>query len=266
MHDQGGSPSIADATTPSAGRIYDYLLGGNHNFEIDRIAAKGLLKDVPEMLQWVRLIRWFLGSTIRRLCDDGFTKFLDFASGLPTVDHIHQVAPKGTRVVYSDIDPVTVAYAREIVKNLPEIDFVQGDAGNPESVLGLEVVQRLFGSDRKVAIGYNGIAWFLPDDRVVHALEVLYDWASPGSRLFICDINSTAQTTDGDRLREFYQQVKQPVYVRSEKRFREMLGRWKVNPQGIRPLEEWLPIDKKSMEKATVSAGGNLIGAILEKT
>ena len=101
--------SIADASRPNAGRIYDYLLGGNHNFEIDRQAADQLKQMVPQMDQFVRLTRWFLGEAVRRLIDQGFSKFLDFASGLPTVDHIHQIAPEKTKVIYSDIDPVTVA-------------------------------------------------------------------------------------------------------------------------------------------------------------
>ncbi len=28
--------SIADTSAPNAGRIYDFLLGGHHNFEVDR--------------------------------------------------------------------------------------------------------------------------------------------------------------------------------------------------------------------------------------
>ncbi len=35
-----GFASIADASKPNAGRIYDYVLGRNHNFEVDRQAAQ----------------------------------------------------------------------------------------------------------------------------------------------------------------------------------------------------------------------------------
>jgi len=257
--------SIADASTPNAGRIYDYLLGGDHNFEIDRVAADQLLKDVPEMTLWVRLIRWFLAEATERLVKEGFTKFLDFASGLPTVDHIHQTAPKGTKVIYSDIDPVTVAYAQDIVAGLPDVAYVQGDAGSPELTLQLPVVDKLFDSDRKVAIGFNGIAWFLPDDRVRHALQTFYDWAAPGSRLFLCDTNIAIVTPTTRKMEEFYKKVKEPVHQRNEARIRELLGKWKICEPGLRPLEEWIPIERKRVEKATEIGGGNLIGAILSK-
>ena len=39
--------SIIDASKPNAGRIYDYLIGGSHNFEIDRQVGDDLKKKLP---------------------------------------------------------------------------------------------------------------------------------------------------------------------------------------------------------------------------
>ena len=265
MAQQQGSSSIADASQPNAGRIYDYLLGGNHNFEIDRIAAGQLIQDVPYMNVWVRLIRWFLGEAVRRLLDEGFTRFLDFASGLPTVDHIHYIAPKGCKVLYSDIDPVTVAYAHEIIKDLSDVAYVTGDAGKPESVLSLDIVKKLFGADRKIAFGFNGIAWFLTDQELAHALTVLYDWGAPGSRLFICDSNIAVVTSITRQLEAFYAKVGQPVYQRSVHQLEGLLGKWKVSASDFKPLEQWLPVGRLNTEEAEQVSGGNLVGAILIK-
>jgi hypothetical protein len=258
--------NIADASRPNAGRIYDFLLGGNHNFEVDRQAAQNLLQMVPEMPQWVRLIRWFLGESVHRLLADGFAHFLDFASGLPTVDHIHQIAPKGTKVVYSDIDPVTVAYAQDIVKGNPDVAFVECNAGQPEKLLQSGIVEKILSKSRRVAIGYNGIAWFLPDETVAHATKILYDWASPGSKLFICDVDVQASTEASKDLVEFYQKVGQPVYNRPKSRLIQLLGDWKMNDPGFLPLEEWVGIKKETVEKAKQRLGGGPIcGAILRK-
>ncbi len=38
-----------DTSKPNAGRIYDYLLGGHHNFEADRAAAKRLSQLAPSL-------------------------------------------------------------------------------------------------------------------------------------------------------------------------------------------------------------------------
>jgi hypothetical protein len=258
--------SIADASRPNAGRIYDFLLGGSHNFEIDRQAAQGLLQVVPEMPQWVRLIRWFLGEAVRRLIVDGFTHFLDFASGLPTADHIHQIAPKGTKVIYSDIDPVTVAYAQDIIKGNPEVACVECDAGQPEKLLESGIVKKVFGQIRRIAIGYNGIAWFLPDEKVAHALKVLYDWVSPGSKLFICDVDKKGTSEAIDGTLEFYKKVGQPVYDRPQSKLKLLLGDWKVEEPGFLSLEEWIGVKKEQVEQAKQRMGGSPIcGAILRK-
>jgi hypothetical protein len=258
--------NIADASRPNAGRIYDFLLGGSHNFEIDRQAAQGLLQIVPEMLQWVRLIRWFLGEAVRRLLAEGFTHFLDFASGLPTVDHIHQIAPKGTKVIYSDIDPVTVAYAQDIIKGNPDVACVECDAGQPEKLLQSGIVEKVFGQSRRVAIGFNGIAWFLPDEKVSHAIKVLYDWAGPNSKLFICDINELGRTEASKGLLGFYQKVGQPVYLRPQSSLMQLLWNWKVEDPGFLPLEEWVEVKKEQVEQAKQRlGGGNMFGGILRK-
>ena len=265
MASQGSFMSIADASQPNAGRIYDYLLGGNHNFEIDRVAAEQLIKSLPSMPLWVRTIRWFLGEAVSRLSREGFTKFLDFASGLPTIDHIHQTAPRGTKVIYSDIDPVTVAYAQDILKGLPNAVFVDGDASEPETVLSLDVVRSLFGSDHKAAIGFNGIAWFLPDEKVRHAMQVLYDWADRGSKLYISDTDLGIVSPVTAKVSEFYKQVKQPIFPRSRKTIESIIGNWKICEPGFLPLVDWLPIDRKAIEDVASMNQANTIGAILVK-
>jgi hypothetical protein len=265
MSPQDSHASIADSSQPNAGRIYDFLLGGNHNFEIDRLAAQNLLKAVPSMPQWVRLIRWFLGEAVRRLLDQGFTRFLDFASGLPTVDHIHQIAPRTTSVIYSDIDPVTVAYAQEVIKGFPQTAYVTCNAARPEDLLGQEVVGRLFGAERRLAIGFNGITWFLSDEQISHAMDVLYGWAAKGSALFLCETNIDVVTETSRQLDVFYKQVNSPIFRRSKSRLIELLGKWKLRDPGFLPLEEWLPIDKKRIQETAIREGGNLIGAIVEK-
>jgi hypothetical protein len=101
--------SVIDTSKPNAGRIYDYILGGSHNFEVDRQAAEGLLRLVPNIREGMRLQRWCLQDLAVELTEKrGFDIIIDFASGLPTNDHIHYVAPKGTTVIYSDYDPIIV--------------------------------------------------------------------------------------------------------------------------------------------------------------
>jgi hypothetical protein len=241
--------SIADASKPNAGRIYDYFLGGNHNFEIDRKTAKQVLEFAPFLPKFVRFVRWFLGEATRRLNKEGFDKFLDFASGLPTVDHIHQITPKGTRVIYSDIDPVTVAYAQELVGEDSNIRYVQCDAQKPEIL----------------AIGFNGIAYFVPDDAFDHSMKVLYDWAEKGSKLFLCDADAGKLTDSAMQSAEIYKKMGQPYYPRSIDILRKIIQPWTIDEPGLLLLEDWIDMDKTVADEIRSGWGVDLYGVILKK-
>jgi hypothetical protein len=260
------SASIADSGKPNPGRIYDYLLGGNHNFEVDRQAAEQVVKVMPFFPKLFKLIRWFLGEAVRRLGTEGYDQFIDFASGLPTVDHIHQVAPAGTKVIYSDIDPVTVAYGLEIIKDNPNVRYGVCPAEKPEELLNSPLLTQFIGANSKVAIGFNGVAYFLPDEKLQNSMKVLYDWAAKGSRLFLCDIGFDAPTlTDASQeMAGLYARLGQPIYLRSGQTLEKLVQPWKVLKPGLQPLEEWVGV-KSVVSDESKGQGFVMIGAILGK-
>ena len=260
--------NISDSSQPNAGRIYDYLLGGQHNFEVDRNAAEMLLSAAPFMPQVLKLIRWFLGEATRRLAAEGFDRYIDFASGLPTVGHIHHAVPEGAKIIYSDIDQVTVEYGREILKDNQHVRYEECDAAKPEMLLNSEIITELLGEERKVAVGYNGIAYFLSNEEVAHALSTVYDWAGEGTKLFLCDADADEAniTDDMKAITEIYKQIGQPLYMRPKERLIEMAKPWKIAEPGIKLLDDWLDmgdsITKKEMEEW---GGAGFYGVILEK-
>ena len=262
-----GFASIADASKPNAGRIYDFVLGGNHNFEVDRQAAQAAIKLAPGFPNTARSIRWFLGEAVRSLVADGFTQFIDFASGLPTVDHIHQITPPGTKVIYSDIDPVTVAYGQDIIKDNPDARYVVCNIATPELLLEDPVVSQFLDRKRATAIGFNGIAWFVKDDDVAHSLQRLYDWARAGDRLFLSDFHTdpslaTEKMKEGA---EMYQKLGQPLFLRPLDSLLRLCRPWKVRDPGFQPLEKWIGVQAGVGEAEQATFGSLCVGAILEK-
>lgn len=256
---------IADDTKPNAGRIYDYFLGGDHNFEVDRIQGEKLKQIVPMVPKIVRLIRWFLGEAIRKLLAEGYTQFLDFASGLPVQDHIHQIAQEGTKVIYSDIDPITVAYANEIIGHNPNVFYLQCDASNPEKLLNSGIIEKVFDRDKKVAIGMSGIVYFLPEEKVTHSLRILYDWAKKGDKLYLSDNDYTEETEASKKILATFEQMGEPFYWRPKKKMQNLIGKWKVVEPGYVPIEELLKIDKFTYEGEFEVTGGSHYGVIFEK-
>src|SRR2546430_17734594 len=114
MERSGGQRAEVDITRPSAARVYDYFLGGAHNFEVDRQLAEQIAGLTPNLAETMRANRSFLRRAVRFLVDQGIDQFLDIGSGIPTVGNVHEVAQEAdedARVVYVDIDPVEIGRA-----------------------------------------------------------------------------------------------------------------------------------------------------------
>src|SRR5258706_12559083 len=97
-----------DIERPSAARMYDYYLGGSHNFAADREAAKQVIKAIPNVREIAVANRAFLRNAVLHMLDLGVRQFLDVGSGIPTMGNVHEVA-QGVDpvawVVYVDTDP-----------------------------------------------------------------------------------------------------------------------------------------------------------------
>ena len=84
-------------------------------------------------------------------------------------------------MIYSDYDPVVVAYAREILGDTPNVHFFEADARRPEDLLNSPEVQAILGDNHSVGLVSWGIGMFLSDEELAHLAQSLYDWAGPGS-------------------------------------------------------------------------------------
>src|SRR5215211_2836395 len=83
------APEDVDLDRPSAARVYDYYLGGAHNFAIDRELAHKALQLEPHLRQVMRAHRAFLRRVVLHLASVGISQFLDIGSGIPTLGNVH---------------------------------------------------------------------------------------------------------------------------------------------------------------------------------
>jgi hypothetical protein len=81
-----------DTSVPNLARVYDFLLGGAHNFSADRQFAAVALQRVPHAGDVARLNRAFLRRAVFFMVDNGIRQFLDIGSGIPTVGNVHEIA------------------------------------------------------------------------------------------------------------------------------------------------------------------------------
>ena len=234
--------SFIDASKPNAGRIYDYLLGGSHNFNIDRTTGDRLRQLAPFLPKAMRLQRWCLRDLAIELSGPrDYDVIIDFASGLPTNDHIHHAVRPGTTVIYSDFDPVVVEYAREILAGAENTFYFLADARHPEELLERQEVKTLVGNGRNVAFIFWGVSGFMNDEEISHAVQFLYNWSGPDSCLCF-----NAQGTDMgfanpglSKLLSIYEQMKSPLHPRNIQEFQKLIAPWGADEKGFISLAEW---------------------------
>jgi SAM-dependent methyltransferase len=251
--------------------MYDYFLGGNHNFEVDRQAGNQVLKVLPFLAKFVRLQRWALQEIAVELTEKrGYDLIIDFASGLPTNDHIHYKVPNGTTVIYSDYDPVIVEYTRDILKGTPDVYFFQGDARHPDELLNRPEVQKIIAGRRKVAFVFWGVSAFLADDEIANPMRCLYDWAAPGSCL-VFNAQLAEMNPEEPALVQalnIYKQTGTIGYIRTLKQYQELLRPWQLDEKGFISLIEWNGFDESDFAKDRAESIGPLgcgYGAYLTK-
>lgn len=171
----------------STARIYDYFLGGIHNFAADREAANAITSMFPITPVAAKTNRAFLRRAVRHLAAAGVRQFLDIGSGIPTVGNVHEVVqgliPDG-RVVYVDIDSCAVAESLDILEGNAFATAVRGDARHPQAILGHPKVKGLLDFEQPVGVLLVAVMHFVPDDgEAYEAVAALRAALAPGSHL-----------------------------------------------------------------------------------
>ena len=157
--------SDVDISRPSAARVYDYYLGGSHNFPADREMARQAIAMWPELPRIMQANRAFMRRAVRYLIGQGVSQFLDIGSGIPTVGNVHEVAQAAepeARVVYVDVDPVAVAHSRAILAGDDRTDVVHADLRDVQGVLKDPRTVRLLDLSRPVGVLMVALLHFVP--------------------------------------------------------------------------------------------------------
>jgi SAM-dependent methyltransferase len=192
-----------DQKPATAARIYDYHLGGTHNFPADRAAAQAVTEVYPLVPAMARANRAFLRRAVRYLVGTGIRQFLDVGSGIPTQGNVHEIAQAlapDARVVYVDIDPVAVAEGQEILERNPRATAIRGDLRAPQEILDHPQVRKLLDLDQPTALLLCAVLHFVTDDEVAHtSMARLRAAVPPGSHLVVSHATTMEHLAADDR-------------------------------------------------------------------
>ena len=237
-----------DYRRPSPARIYDFWLGGDHNFAADREIGQRVLDAMPMIRPTAWSNRAFLRRLVHNLVTDyGVTQFLDLGSGVPTAGNVHEIAqaldPR-CRIVYVDIDPVAVAHSRHILVGNAGARVVHADLRRPDQVLGSQPVHDVLDFDQPVAILLISVLHFIADhDDPAGIVRHYTRHLTPGSYLGLshgipAPNNQAGQSTAAD---DYFQVTRTPVVPRDTATIASWCAGMTVEPPGLVPVNQWRP-------------------------
>jgi SAM-dependent methyltransferase len=240
-------PGESEFERPSPARMYDYFLGGSHNFAADRELAEKYMRVLPDMPEISRANRRFLGRAVRFLAGpEGVEQFLDLGSGLPTQGSSHEIARRlnpAARVVYVDVDPVTVEFGRTLLEDTKGVEMLHADLRDPRAVLHSDEVRGTLDLSRPVAVLMVAMLHFVPAADDPAALVATYRAAAaPGSHLVISHATSDYRPETMDEAAQVYNSAAaQGMNFRSRGQIAALLTGYDLLQPGLVDVIHWRP-------------------------
>jgi S-adenosyl methyltransferase len=253
-----------DMMRPNAARMYDFYLGGAHNFEPDRVLAAQVEQVAPWVKHVARINRAWLHRAVGFMMERGVRQFLDLGSGIPTVGNVHEVAQRAdptARVVYVDHESVAVHHSYELLQDNENAAVVWADVREPGAVLEHPDVRGLIDFSQPVGLLIVGLLLFIADEHEPARLVRTYRAACPpGSYLAISTMSQdeadpeTAEQLAG--LLRLYESADEQVFPRDRATIESWFAGTTLVEPGLTLLDEWRPQVARSTSPARLLGYG----------
>jgi S-adenosyl methyltransferase len=237
-------PPEVNTKRANPARVYDYWLGGTHNFLADQDLARAIAAIQPDTRMTIRANRAFLGRAVRFLAAQGIRQYLDIGSGIPTQGNVHEIAQQaapGSRVVYVDIDSVAVAHSRALLASNSSALIVDADVREPEKILAHEGTRSLIDFSQPVGLLLVAVLHFIADaDDPWRIVAALRDELAPGSYLVLSHFSSEGLATEAAQ-KVYNSTVSTEVHNRSRDEILRFFDGFQLVEPGLADIPEWRP-------------------------
>jgi len=244
--DVGWVPTGVDTKRANPARVYDYWLGGTHNFLADQDLGRSIAAVEPKVRVIAQANRAFIGRAVRVLTAAGIRQFLDIGSGIPTQGNVHEVAQQAdpaARVVYADIDQVAIAHSKAILAANPNAAVIDGDVRDPGQVLDNPVTRRLIDFTQPVGLLLVAVLHFINDlDDPAGCVAALRDRLVPGSYLVLAHATNESRPAVAKAAEKVYQSsVPSEGRTRSRAEIMALFAGFDLVEPGLVYLPQWRP-------------------------
>lgn len=234
-----------DLSRPNAARVYDYYLGGAHNFAVDRELARRAIAAMPELPWMMQINRAFLRRAVRFLAGQGIRQFIDLGSGIPTEGNVHEVAQRqapDARVVYVEREPVAVSHSRRMLAGNDRVAVVHADLRYPDVVLAQPELERLLDLSQPVAVLLFAVLHFVPDTDDPRGIVARYrERMAPGSYLALSHGTHEQGDQRAAEVHQLYKRSGDPLIQRGREEVAALLEGFELVQPGVVYVPEWRP-------------------------
>jgi hypothetical protein len=237
------APDDVDLDRPSVARVYDFFLGGSHNFAADRLLAEQAIEAMPGLPEIARGNRDFLRRAVTWLAAQGIRQFIDLGSGIPTVGNVHDIV-RDAKVVYVDNDPVAIAHSRAMLADEPGAIVVQADLRKPFDVLADSRLRTFVDFREPVAFLLCAVLHFVPDaERPGDIVAGYIAAAVPGSYVVIshAGIDNRAVSAAEDEALGLYRKTPTALILRTRREVEAFFDDLTLVEPGVVPPGLWRP-------------------------
>jgi SAM-dependent methyltransferase len=239
-------PPGVDTKRANVARVYDYLLGGSHNFLADQDVGRAIAAVEPNIRAIARANRAFVGRAVRFLGGAGIGQFLDIGSGIPTEGNVHEVAQRadpGARVAYVEVDPVAIAHSKAILAGHENAAIIDGDLRDPEKILTHQAIERLIDFGQPVGLLLVMVLPFIADaedpGRIVATLR---DALAPGSYLVLAHVTDESKPAVAQAAETVYNRsVATEMHMRSRAEILRFFDGFDLVDPGLVYIPTWRP-------------------------
>jgi hypothetical protein len=230
---------------PAAARMYDYYLGGSHNFAADRALAEEYMRVLPDMPHIARANRAYLHRTVTFLAELGIDQFLDLGSGIPTGGNVHDIALEinpGAHIVYVDADPVAIAHSNALLADVPNAIAVHADLRDPEAILQDPAVAGHLDLTRPVAVLMVAVLHFVaPSDGPAAIVATYREAMAPESYLVVSHATNDYHPDAARQAEDVYTQASHTMNFRSRPQILDLFEGFELLPPGLVDVIRWRP-------------------------
>jgi SAM-dependent methyltransferase len=239
-------PPGVDTKRANVARVYDYLLGGSHNFLADQDLGRAIAAVDPNTRAGTRANRAFLGRAVRYLAANGISQFLDIGSGIPTEGNVHEVAQQASpaaRVVYADIDQVAVAHSKAMLAGNQNATVVEADVRDPERILTDPAIGELLDFRQPTGLLLVMVLHFIADaDDPWRIVARLRDALAPGSHLVLGHLTTESKPDLAQAAETVYNRsVSTDIHMRSRAEILRFFDGFELLDPGLVYIPQWRP-------------------------